>query len=735
VGQHALHEATGLQGVEPEVLDGLAAVAGEVPLREGEILDLAGESGDALYVVISGGLEVVETTNKRVIPVRDIGPGEALDDLQTLAGSLGSVTVRAATDTTLARVPGADVDALADTSPGLRDALERMHRRELLCSLHPILGKLDEAFLDEVSAAAGWQELSRGELLAPQEAIHLVVSGLVEVLDEEGRVVDEAGRGDTVGELRFFGGIDAHEHIRAVRPSILVGFSEAEFERLLAGRPGILRSITRSVVERLHDADRPTGGANVTVIAVVPLTHDAPTTELCERLTAALSILGSSVHLDAAMVDRLMDEPGISAIPEEREESARLSAWLDARESNRRYSVYQTDGTDSPWTRRCLKRADRVLLVADATGDPRQGPSETALLTGPDQATDAPRILALLHKNGDRLPRGTKRWLDERKVLQHHHVRWDTSTDLERLARFLGGQAVGIGLGGGGARGFAHIGCLRALEEAGIPIDVIGGTSMGANIAAQAAMGWSTDRMVEVNRRVWIEMAPQKKYTLPVVSILGTKKALECGRLMYEDFDIEDLWLSFYCVSSDLTTATPFVHRRGSVLTAATASASLPGIAVPVVEGDHLLVDGGLLDNVPTRFLRAMGAGTIIASEVTVETDSRFVRDRVPTAWEAVRSRTRRGHVISETFPSIGEVAMRAAMLHSTYRQKASVEGADLALRPPMDSFKMTDWERLDDLVAAGYEHATEVIRAWQAERSSSEPLPGRPNPAPAVAK
>ena len=725
--KEALHEATGLQGVDSDVIDGLAEVAAEVHLDPGAVLDLAGDSGDALFVLVSGALEVLETTRDRVIPVRDIGPGETLDDLQTLAGSLGSVVVRATSATTLVRVPGADVDAWADRSSGLRDALEQMHRRELLCSLHPVLGKLDAALLDEVSEAAGWQELSRGEELTPQEAIHLVVSGLVEVIDADGVVVDEAGRGDTVGELRFFSGRDAHEVIRAVRPSVVVGFSEAEFERLLAGRPGILRSITRSVVEKLHDADRPTGGANVTVVAVLPLSADVPTTDFCRRLTAALATLGSSVHLDAGTVDRLMDEDGISAIEEEREESGRLSAWLDARESNRRYSVYETDGTDSAWTRRCLKRADRVLLVGHARNDPRVGADESSLLTGEQRATTAPRVLVLLHPHGRELPRATKRWLEPRKLLQHHHVRWDTQADVERLARFLGSQAVGVGLGGGGARGFAHIGCLRALEEAGIVVDVIGGTSMGANIAAQAAMGWSPDRMLEVNRRVWIEMAPQKKYTVPVVSILGGKKALECGRLMYDDYEIEDLWLPFYCVSSNLTTATPEVHRTGSVLWAVTASASLPGIAPPVVVGEHLHVDGALLDNVPTRFLRALGAGTVIASEVTVENDSRFLRDRVPTAWEAVR--TRRHHrrdATVQTFPSIGEVAMRAAMLHSTYRQQAAVESADLALRPAVDMFTMTAWDSLDDLAAAGYAHATEVIRAWREARVSSEPLPGR---------
>jgi predicted acylesterase/phospholipase RssA/CRP-like cAMP-binding protein len=723
-----LRAARDLHGVDPETLDGLASTAAEVHLEPGAVLDLAGDSGDALYVVSSGTLEVLETTHERDIPVRDIGRGEALDDLQTLAGNLGSIVVRAAAaGATLVRAPGADVDSWADRSTGLRDALERMHRRELLCSLHPVLGKLDANLLDEVSADAGWQELSRGEELALQEAIHLVVSGLVEVIDESGVVVDEAGRGDTVGELRFFTGRDAHEVIRAIRPSVVVSFSEAEFERLLSGRPGILRLITRSVVEKLHDADRPTGGANVTVVTVLPLSADVPVTDLCRRLTAALATLGSSVHLDAASVERLMAEDGITAIEEERDESAALSAWLDARESNRRYSVYETDGRDSAWTRRCLRRADRVLLVGHAHNDPRVAPAEQSLLTGERRATRAPRVLVLLHPDGHEPPRATTRWLQPRTVLQHHHVRWDTKGDVERLARFLAGQAVGVALGGGGARGFAHIGCLRALDEAGIPVDVIGGTSMGANIAAQAAMGWSPDRMLEVNRRVWIEIAPQKKYTLPIVSILADKSALECGRLMYDDHEIEDLWLPFYCVSSNLTTAMPVVHRTGSLLWAVTASASLPGIARPVVDGGHLLVDGGLLDNVPSRFLRALGAGTVIASEVTVENDSRFVRDRVPTNWEAVRSRrTRRRDASVQTFPSIGEMAMRAAMLHSTGRQRSAIASADLALRPPVDAYKMTDWESLDELAEAGYAHAKEAIREWRQVRVSSEPLPGR---------
>ena len=123
-------------------------------------------------------------------------------------------------------------------------------------------------------------------------------------------------------------------------------------------------------------------------------------------------------------------------------------------------------------------------------------------------------------------------------------------TDFARLARFLAGRAIGLVLGGGGARGFAHIGILRALREANISIDMVGGTSMGASIAAQYALGWSPRRMLEENRRVWVKLRPQKDYTLPIVSLLSSRIAVRCARLMYGDTQIEDLWLRFFCVSS-----------------------------------------------------------------------------------------------------------------------------------------------------------------------------------------
>lgn len=702
--------------------DELIAAAGEVRLAEGGVLDLAGESGDHLYILLAGSLQVREVTANHEHLVRCVTVGEAIDDLQTLAARSGTIVISAETDVRLAMVPGPAVERLSLDCADFKEVLDRIHRQQLLSSLHSILGPMDEEFLCQVEADATWTELGRGEELASANAVHLVVSGLVEVTGADESQAVEASRGDIVGELAFFAGGRADDCIRAVRPSVLAGFSDDEFERMLARRPHMLRRITRSVVERLYAEARP-ALVHVSVFVVVPITPGADVAAFSRRLTAALWQLGSVFHLDAEAVEREMDEPGIAQVAEKTSRSITLSTWLESRERNHRFVVYETDGRDDVWARRCLRRADRLILVGDAHGNPSPGPDERALLS---ETVAAPAVLVLLHADGSKPPSGAAAWLKARSgtnLVQHHHVRRDTTADFERVARFLAGQALGVALGGGGARGFAHIGALKALREAGVHFDAVGGTSMGANIAAHAAMGWSIEKMVAVNRRVWVEIAPQKRLTVPVISILGNRKSTQCGRMMFGELDIEDLWYPFYCVSSSLTTAMPYVHRGGSLLWAVTASASLPGVAVPVLEGEHLLVDGGLLDNLPTTFLHGMGCGTVIASEVTVERDSRFLRYRIPTTWEALRTRARKS---LESFPSIAEVAMRAALLHSTSRQHAAIQEADLAFCPPLESFKMTDFGRIDELVEAGYRHAAELIEAWQSDRVSSEALPGR---------
>jgi len=374
--------------------------------------------------------------------------------------------------------------------------------------------------------------------------------------------------------------------------------------------------------------------------------------------------------------------------------------------------VFETDPAPTLWSRGAVRLCDHVLLVAPAGGNPRPGDAERALLPddrGPGRARCS---LVLVHPEGTELPLGTSHWLEPRRVDDHHHVRWNEDRDFARLARALDGRSIGLVLGGGGARGLAHIGVLRALHEARIPVDAIGGTSMGATIAAQHAMGWSPDAIAEMNRRIFLEVKPHRGFRLPLLSLVNSRRPEYAGKLAFRDVQIEDLWVPYFSVSSNLTTAEALIHRRGALWKATLASASLPGVGTPVLHGNHLLVDGALLNNVPSDVMRAHGAGTVIASSVSVENDSSFTCDRVPTTWEALRSQFFRREG-GTRFPLLGEVLLRSSLLHSTYRERVALEEADFALRPPVDEYRLMDFPKIAELDAVGYAHTRDAVRRW----------------------
>jgi len=171
-------------------------------------------------------------------------------------------------------------------------------------------------------------------------------------------------------------------------------------------------------------------------------------------------------------------------------------------------------------------------------------------------------------------PAGTLAWLEKRRVHAHHHLRMRNDQDWRRLVRRLTGRATGLALSGGAARGNAHIGVIRALEEAGVEIDLIGGTSMGALVGALLTMDAPAQRMVDFGRT----FSARRKLldlTLPLVSFLTSGRVTAVLRALCGEVQIEDLWRPFVCVSSNLTRAEPLVHTTGSLwhaLRASTAS-------------------------------------------------------------------------------------------------------------------------------------------------------------------
>jgi CRP-like cAMP-binding protein len=283
--------------LEPAAAQALAAVMHPVHLGAGEALFRTGSAEPALYLLLAGAVHVVERLpDGGETLLRTLEPGEAVDELQVLAGSRGTVEVRAATQVQLARVVDADRDGLARSHEQLRRVWERIQRQQLLCRLHAVFGTMDRGLLDDLGRMAEWIHRRRGELLFEQNqaggALYLVISGRMRTVrvEKDGaiRVLGEAGRGEMVGELSFFGREPRGERVEAVRDSVLIGLSNDEFDGLVARRPQTLREVTRQVVDRMARA-RPETVARVTNVAVVAASPGAPVAAFCERLAAALA--------------------------------------------------------------------------------------------------------------------------------------------------------------------------------------------------------------------------------------------------------------------------------------------------------------------------------------------------------------------------------------------------------------------------------------------------------------
>jgi NTE family protein/lysophospholipid hydrolase len=350
------------------------------------------------------------------------------------------------------------------------------------------------------------------------------------------------------------------------------------------------------------------------------------------------------------------------------------------------------------------------MIVARAGADPKPGELERAVCPPDSGSATSHRILVLLHPDGSRLPSGTGLWLQERQVDSHYHVRWDRDADIQRLARILTGNAVGLVLGGGGARGLAHIGVIRALEEAGIPIDMIGGTSMGAMVSSLYAMGMDYRAMTEVERES-ISRKPFNEFCLPFIAMIRSRRLDDSVKSIYGDIAIEDMWLNWFCVSSNLTTAEMVVHRRGNVGRAMRASAALPGIVTPVIQDNCLLVDGGLFNNVPADIMKEICGGVVIMVNVSPEEDLQ-VSDRytvTPSDMEVLWSKINpfRDPVL---FPRIHDIMMRTILVGSARMKAIASKAADYDFSPNLDRYGLLEFDSIDDIIDAGYRYAQERI-------------------------
>ena len=706
-----------------------AAALERVEVRAGERILTSGETAHAVYVIVAGTLRAsTQREDGTELTLSEFGQGEIAGEMAILGGGgTYSASVSAAQDSVLVRIPRSTFEHILKTFPQVVQELSdgirrRVARSQLALGLTRLFGPMHESVLRYVESRVQWVRLEAGEVLFSEgdrgQDLYFVVGGRLRAVSG-GRVLSEMSRGESIGEIALLTGEARTATIVAVRDSELVRISREIFEEIVQKYPKVMHVLAEIVVRRLRAKERVSSAhAAGMCIAVLGIGAAAATAEFTERLVKALGNIGPTLHLSSKRVDALLNQPGIAAAGREHLAGMRLTAWLDEHESQYRFLVCEADSSASGWTLRCLRQADEILLVAQASSDPEPSEAEKALVGEHDEAASKARqTLVLLHPDGSRLPSGTARWFAGRNLQRHFHIRQDRQEDFARVARCLTGHAIGVVFGGGGARGLAHIGVIRAFGEAGVPIDMIGGTSMGAVIAGALGMGVDWKDILEISRIGWLRHKPHKEYTLPFISLIRTRVLDRWAREVYGDTDIADMWLNFYCVSCNLTTSETVILEGGPLWKAVRASSSLPGVFVPVMRDGNVFVDGALVNNLPGDIMRKRSCEKVIVVDVGSNSAFAFEIAEFPSPWTVLWNRVLPFRKRIDA-PNIAAVLMRATEAGSHQKTDEVKRDADLCLRPPIDDFGVLEFEAIDRIVEVGYRYASEKLEQVRSDKT-----------------
>lgn len=727
---HYLKSLNIFSGLNPDLVSELADATEWVEVPDGQFVCHEGDACDAMYFLVQGGLQVLmQHASGANRAVATLGPGDMVGEISLIAGVRRTASIQATEPTSLIKVPKEAFERLSGQEPRIieeigRLARKRLQREQLLNVLPAFVSTLDEQTLSEIETQLEWIDLKRGQILFrqgdPSDSIFILVAGRLrahlETKSGEHKVLSDIVQGEIIGEMGFFTQEARSACICALRNSTVVKVDRPIFEALIKKSPDVMMAIVRRLISRLQRTYEKHPYQSSLTLAVVPAQPNVPIRHFCEQFTDALAKYGTTFHLNSQRFDFLIGiEGGTEKLASSDPYSVRLNTWIDQHEKTNNFVLYEADHERSTWSMRCLQQADVVIIVANARGERSLGRMARELTAEKSDVVTVQQTLVLLHDESESEPIGTSQWLALANVDRHAHIRLGRKADLERLARIISGRAVGLVLGGGGARGFAHIGVIRAIEEAGIPIDMIGGTSMGAIISAQYALGWRYDEMIKWNRRTFIEIKPHKDFTLPVISLTRGLKGARVARMLYGDRQIEDLWIDYFSVSSSLSEAKAMVHQKGLLRKAATASAALPGVAVPVIDQGSVLIDGGLINNLPCDVMKAKCRGDIIAVDVGSQLNLQIEDEEVPSPWKVVASRVLPFQKPIKTI-TIFDVLFGATFVGGDSRLAQLKSAADYYLRPPVEAYSMLQLEALEAIAATGYEYAKEEIAAWDKE-------------------
>nr|XP_031532962.1 patatin-like phospholipase domain-containing protein 7 isoform X9 [Vicugna pacos] len=738
---------------DPSLLDGRVTLL-HVPA--GTVVSRQGDQDVNILFVVSGLLHVYQ---RKIDSEEDTclfvtRPGEMVGQLAVLTGEPLIFTIKANRDCSFLSISKAHFYDIMRRQPDV-----------VLGVAHTVVKRVS-SFVRQIDFALDWVEVEAGRAIYRQgdksDCTYIVLSGRLRSVirkdDGKKRLAGEYGRGDLVGVVETLTHQARATTVHAVRDSELAKLPAGALTSIKRRYPQVVTRLIHLLGEKilgslqqgtvtghqfgLHASgskwDSGNPASNLSTVAILPVSEDVPLTAFALELRHALSAIGPILLLTSDNIKQRLGSAALDSVHE-----YRLSSWLGQQEDVHRIVLYQADGTLTPWTQRCIRQADCILIVGLGEQEPTVGELERMLES---TAARAQKQLVLLHREEGPTPARTAEWLNMRSWCSGHlHLCCprrvfsrrsmpklvemyervfqrppDRHSDFSRLARVLTGNAIALVLGGGGARGCAQVGVIRALTECGIPVDMVGGTSIGAFMGAL----YSEERnysQIRIRAKQWAEdmtsvVKTMLDLTYPITSVFSGAGFNSSLCSVFRDKQIEDLWVPYFTITTDITASAMRVHTDGSLWRYVRASMSLSGYMPPLCDpkDGHLLMDGGYINNLPADVARSMGAKVVIAIDVGSqdETDLTNYGDALSgwwLLWKRWNPLATKVKVLN-----MAEIQTRLAYV-CCVRQLEMVKSSDYCeyLRPPIDGYGTLDFGKFDEICEVGYQHGRTVFDIW----------------------
>lgn len=560
-----------------------------------------------------------------------------------------------------------------------------------------LFGEIDEETKSYIESTLEWSELKRDEYLFKQDdaadGLYTVLLGKLEaVIETPGteKLLGYINPSETVGEMALISGDTRSASVRCFRNATLVKMSTKVFEELCAKQPSFALNIAKIIVKRLKVSQ------NVRKEKQVYNNIAFYRADMNQETNSCLSLLMRLYTKDKdnyvfniiSFKKRFAIKPDVEIDLSHKQQ---INTWLNELEFDYNRIILDLRGFSNEVRRFLLDYCDLCIIFKTFGRDPLPSSEEQSFYDSMQHSTQKMRLI-LCHHMRTKRPSRTVDWLASRPAMPHTHIQHGNTEDINRMYRNLTGNSIALVLGGGGAKGIAHLGVLRALKESNIPIDYICGTDMGSMVAALYALNNDTELTIKTARELFMKNPTPKSdlNIIPKRSFYKGKRIDEIFDSYFKDVDIEDLWLPFFAVSSNITNPQMHILNKGSVKDALLASTAVPGLFPPIVIDNEIHVDGGIFSNVPIDIMMQENIGTLIACRVN--------KDNSKPDSEAVE------------IPGIITTFMKSMMAYSDSFSDHLQQYVDIYFEPETDEYGLLDWKSTEELIQLGYEHASKVL-------------------------